>query len=340
MANALGGIAFAVKGLSQIIISFINIKWFFFALFGFQVFLKNKMKKQFYFITAFEFVMGFLSYFSDFKTVMFFLAFMAIIFISRVRLKHIIITSIVIIAAFFLGAKWTSIKSEYRSFLNQGKKSQSVTVTREDALSKLIELSSKDYEGIEDPTTEFLDRIQYTHHLAKAMDRVPAVIPYQDGENWKETLEFVLTPRALNPDKPRFEATKKTTKYTGIAYVGYESGTSFSLGYFADCYIDFGTIGMFLPLLILGFIFGSTYYYFMKNCSSNFIFNYSIVGAMFMELHAFEMDSTYLVGRLFSTLLTFYLLNVFFFPWLLRQLTSAVPDAPKQSAGKTNLLPA
>ncbi len=313
IANSLAGVAFVVPGLSQLIFSFINIKWFFFLLFGYQVFLKKRMVKQFILVSAIEFTLGFLSFFSDFKTVFFFLAFLALSFIIYVKLKNVIIALVAIVAIVFLGIKWTSIKGEYRSFLNQGSNKQTVGVSNEAALNKLIELGSESANKKDDATYEFLDRIQYTYHLAKTMDRVPSVLPYEDGGNIAAILKFVLIPRILNPNKPRWEATIKTKKYTGLSYVGYEQGTSFSLGYFADCFIDFGYYGMMVPLFILGIIFGGSYFYFIKNSSNNYIFNYAIVGAMFMEFTAFEMDGTYLLGRLYATLVTFFLLKLFFF---------------------------
>ena len=170
------------------------------------------------------------------------------------------------------------------------------------------------------------DRLQYTYHLAKAMDWVPEKLPYQNGSNWGLTLDFALTPRLLNPNKPKYEASSKATKYTGIGYAGAGQGVSVSLGYFADGYVDFGYIGMFIPLLVIGFIYGASYFYFVKNSSNNFIFNYAVVAAMFMEFLALEMDSTYLAGRLFATLLTFFGLKILFFPWLIEHLQQPKMD--------------
>ena len=152
------------------------------------------------------------------------------------------------------------------------------------------------------------------------MEYVPQVLPYQDGKNWGTTLEFSLTPRILNPNKPNYEASVKTTKFTGISYARAAQGVSVSLGYFADSYIDFGYIGMFLPLLFVGLIWGASYFYFIKKSSNSFIFNFSVVGAMYMEFFAYEMDSTYLAGRLFATLVTFFLLKLLLFPWLINYL--------------------
>ena len=337
LTNALGGIALSLGGLAQVTLSLVNIKWFFFLLFGFQVILKKRMQKQFYLVVGFEFLLGFFSYFSEFKTVLFFLAFLLITLLEKINLRQVIITSVFLVLVFFGGVFWSSIKGEYRTFLNQGNNTQTVNVTKNQALDKLIELSNKQ-EGsdFDKSIIGFLDRIQYTFHLAKAMDRVPSVIPYQDGANWGETLSFVLTPRILNPEKSIYQASIKATKYTGIGYAGAKSGTSVSLGYFADGYIDFGYFGMFIPLMILGLIFGAGYFYFIRRSGNNFIFNYSVVGGLFMEFLAFEMDSTYLLGRLFSDLLTFYILSLFFFPWLLKQL-SVTDNSKEYEMGKPGI---
>jgi hypothetical protein len=320
--NALTGVAFLFPGLTQIIFSLGSIKWFLFLLFGLQVFIKKQKQKEFWFFAAFEFISGFYSYFSEFKTVLFYMIFLFLFFLKSVSYKQLLFS---ITAGFtvFLGmAFFQGIKGEYRVFLNQGSKSQRVDVSKEDAFAKLVELANGQKEGTMDQSiTSFLDRFQYTYHLAKTMEIVPKKIPYQNGANWGTSLEFSLTPRLLNPDKPKYEASVKATKYTGIRYAGAAQGVSVSLGYFADGYIDFGIIGMFFPILIIGFVMGSTYFYFVRKSSNNFVFNYAVVGAMYMEFFAFEMDSTYLAGRLFATLLTFLFLKIFFFPWLMRILT-------------------
>ena len=141
VTNALAGVALGIAGLSQIILSFVKIKWLFFILFGFQVILKKRMRKEFYVFVAIEFLLGFFSFFSDFKTVIFFLSFIGLCFISKVYLRQLIVAIVVVIAGFFLGAFWSSIKGEYRGFLNQGSNSQTVQVSKNDALNKIFELS-------------------------------------------------------------------------------------------------------------------------------------------------------------------------------------------------------
>jgi hypothetical protein len=275
------------------------------------------MRKEFYIICAVEFGFGFLSFFSDFKTVLFFVSILLLTLLSYFKFSRFVLVIPTFIVIFYGGVFWTSIKSDYRSFLNKGTKTQSVQVEKGEALSKLIELSQNaDESSFEGAKKGFFDRLQYTFHFAKTIDRVPTVIPYQDGGNLGGTLSFVLTPRILNANKGVYDASVRASKYTGIQYYGAKNGTSVSLGYFADCYIDFGMYGMFIPLLILGFVYGRTYFYFVKKSSPNFIFNFAVVGAIYMELFAFESDSIFVFGRLYINLMVFFLLKIFMFPKL------------------------
>jgi large-conductance mechanosensitive channel len=199
-----------------------------------------------------------------------------------------------------------------------------VVVQREEAIDKLIDLSSKvDAESLNESVVGFLDRLQYTYHFAKTIDRVPEILPYENGKNWLASLEFTTTPRILNPDKPLYEATVKTKKYTGIKYLGQKDGVSFSLGYFPDSYIDFGIYGMMVFLMALGIMYALVYRYLLKNASTNVVFNYATVGAFFLEFNALEMDSTYLLGRFFASLVTFVFLVKFVFPMLIKSMSKS-----------------
>jgi hypothetical protein len=285
-----------------------------------QVFLKNKMKREFYLLASFEFLSGFYSYFSDFKSVIFFSLFLFFFFVRKIAFKNLVFTITAGLLALVGMAFYSGIKGEYREYLNQGSSAQVIKVGKIEALTKLVDIASNSDKNIDESISGFLDRFQYTFHLAKAMDLIPAKMDFQHGRNWGTTLEFVLTPRLLNPDKPIYEASKKASKYTGIMYSGYEQGVSFSLGYFADGYVDFGTVGMMIPLLFIGFAYGASYFHFVRKSSKNYLFNVAVVGAMFMEFFAYEMDSTFLTGRFLATLLTYTMLKYFFFPWLIKQL--------------------
>lgn len=335
--NALGAMAFLFAGFTQLIFSLVKVKWMLLLLFGYQVILKKEMGKLFIFCCLLEFVSGLFSYFSDFKTVILFVICLLLTFLTSVSLRQIGVLIIGCVVLIFLGLVWTSIKGEYRQFLNQGSRTQTKQVSQEEAINKLIDLAQQGREDDGDPAVAFLDRLQYTFHLARTMENVPSNIRFQQGANWGESLEYALTPRVLNPEKPKFEATVKTRKYTGLAYAGQKQGASFSLGYFADGFIDFGLVGMMIPLLLLGWLYGSLYYYFLKNSSHNLVFNYAVVCAIFLEFMAFEMDSTFLIGRLFATTVMFLLLKIFFFPWLVSYLSVERKTAEISALAKAEL---
>ncbi len=323
-ASSLGLSAFLFSGLTQIIFSLVKIKWLLFLLFGFQCFLKDENKKIFYLFVVLEFVSGFLSFFSDFKTVIFYLAVLIITLVDRLNFKQVFFVIVIGVALGFFGLIWTNVKGEYRSFLNSGSTDQVVGVESDAALNKLYDLSTRvDDEKLNGSVVQMLDRLQYTYHFAKTIDRMPSVLPFENGDNWLTSLSYATTPRFLNPDKPIYDATAKVRKYTGLRYSGKEQGVSFSLGYFADCFIDLGLYGMMFILLIIGILYGKIYMYILKGASKNLVFNYCAACAFFMEFNALELDSTYILGRLFATVLTFFLLIKFFFPWLIRYLSKA-----------------
>ena len=321
-ASFLGSIAFIFGGLTQILISLVKVKWILFLLFGYMCFLKKENINIFYLFVALEFLNGFLGFFSDFKTVIYFLIILILSLVEKLDFKKVIQVSLISILLAFFALFWTSIKANYRTFLSGGEKSQIVTVETGAAVDKLLELSGNvNNENLNGSVESLLDRLQYTYHFAKTIDRIPAVMPFENGANWLLSLEFTTTPRILNPNKPSFDATEKTKKYTGIRYAGRAQGASFSLGYFPDCYIDFGLYGMMGLLFVLGMLYMFIYSYLLRKSSKNLVFNYAVVGAFFLEFNALEMDSTYLLGRLFSSIVTFYILIRFFFPWVIRYIT-------------------
>ena len=241
IATVVGGVAFLYSGFTQILFSLIKVKWLFFLLFGFLAILKKEKRNMFYVAIALEFFSGFFSYFSEFKTVIYFLIVLLLTFVYSINIKQIFICIIIGTVLIFLALGWSSIKGDYRAFINGGTKQQTVEVSRDEAINKLADLSEEVSEDdLSNSTKMLLDRIQYTYHFARTLERVPAQIPFQNGDNWLEDIEFATTPRYLNPDKPILDNSIKATKYTGIHYLGAASGVSFSLGYFAECYIDFG----------------------------------------------------------------------------------------------------
>jgi len=315
ISSILGRLAFGFGSLTQIFLNIALLKWAGFVLLGYLTY-KNKEYRLF-FLVAFllDFVAGFFSFFSSFKDVFFYSAVILMTFISKINFNVSFKLGVGVIALFYLAVVWTVIKGDYRRFLNEGTGQQVVNVSEDKAFNKLSNLlASVNDESLTEGVGSFFYRLQYVYHLAKSMDIVPATIPFQHGNVWRETVQFVLVPRILNPNKGTLDNSIKASKYTGIQFSGASRGVSFSLGYFADCYVDFGVPGMFLALAAIAFIFAKIYRFLLLKATGNIVVNYAIIIAFFVQFSFFEMDGTFMFGRLFTSFVVFLVLKYTLFP--------------------------
>ncbi|WP_147201591.1 hypothetical protein [Segetibacter aerophilus] len=310
LSGVLSRSAFAFGGLTQVFINIALLKWAGFVLLGYLSFKYKEYRIFFAVAFILDFVGGFFSFFSSFKDVFFYTAVIVMTFISKIDFKVSLRSVVVVTSLFYMAVVWTVIKGDYRSFLNEGSGQQVVNVSQERAFDKLSGLvSSVNKESINEGVRSFFYRLQYVYHFAKSIDMVPANIPYQHGAVWRETVEFVVVPRMLNPNKGSLDNSLKASKFTGIQFSGASRGVSFSLGYFADCYVDFGVPGMFIALAIIAFIFAKIYRFFLLKATGNIVVNYAIVIAFFVQFSFFEMDGTFMFGRLFTSFIVFLVLK-------------------------------
>ncbi len=311
----LGGLGYAFgsnPGLYQILSTLATVKWVFFMVFGYVAWINKKNRLLLVIIIILEFTTSLYSYFSSFKEVIFYTIMLALSFIRRVTFRQMIYGLLIVTSLLFLLLTWTAVKADYRKFLNNGTRKQVIEVSRGEAFSKLGEkVSSLTWEQYQQVLDLFLYRAQYILHLAKTMDRVPALLPHENGQVWLNNILFVIEPRLFFPDKPVYEATVKTNKYTGFKYAGLKQGSSFSLGYFADSYIDFGYVGMFIPLTLIGlfvvFIY-RTLYGFSK---LNLLFRFAVINVALNDFSAFESDGLFLIGRLLLLFLVYWFISKF-----------------------------
>ena len=323
----LGGLQYALgnnSGFAQILGTLASLKWIFLMIYGYTCWANKKNWPIFAAMVLFEFITSLYSYFSSFKEVILMAIAMGITLVRTISFKQAIIGIVAGCALLFIFIGWTAIKSDYRNYLNQGKGQQVVEVSRSEAFSKIGQkVSTLSWDDFQFASYMLMYRLQYILHLAKSMDRVPEIIPHEDGHLWWENITYVLEPRLLFPNKPIYDATVKTVKYTGIRYAGRKKGSSFSLGYFADSYIDFGFTGMFIPLAIIGLVLGGIYRLFIGLSSINILFRYSIINVVFYEFSVFEADGLFLFGRLLLLTLVYFVLAKTLFPrletWLYKE---------------------
>jgi hypothetical protein len=302
-------------GFAQIMFTLGGLKWACFLTFGYVSWIKKKNRLILLAMILFEFGSGLVSYFSNFKDVLLFVIILSLTFVKRVNLKQVLYGLLFAAVLGFLMITWMAIKNDYRRYLNQGQKQQVVVVSRSDAFGEINgQLKDLSWPKYQFALYLMFYRLQYIYHLALTMDRVPAVLPHQYGKVWWDNTTFVLMPRILFPNKPIYEATAKTNLYTGMDYSGFKSGASFSLGYFADSYVDFGYTGMFLPLILLALYVSFIYRTFFSFKRINILIRYAVINVCLYDFYSFEADGLFIFGRLTIYFLVYALLCKFVLP--------------------------
>ena len=250
----------AVPGLRQPTIALLSVRW----VMVFLILWKGIVDPRFRWIAAgvagLEIFIGLLGFFSGWKQVLF-LGIVVAVGASDTP-RRLLRPSVAIIVVMILGLAlfWQSIKMDYRDFMNQGTMSQDVVVSVPEQIGflseKLFNLTGDDIgQGFESG----VDRVGYLEYFGRSITMVPSAIPHQDGRLWIEAVRHPVTPRLLFPNKPTINDSDRVNEFSGIRVADAEQGTSISLGYAAESYIDFGPYLMFLPIVLLGVFLGMCY---------------------------------------------------------------------------------
>lgn len=301
--------AWFLPDVTQIILALLEVKWVFFFMLGYLVF--QRKEKYHYFALPFliEFIGG-IGFFSGFKTVIF--VTLIILFTIRFQFKTrtILRAGVIVSALVVLGLVWTSVKGEYREFLNQGTGQQVIRVSRTDRLMKIVDLVGElRVDDLLNATEPLFERVAYVDYFTAAMDYVPAYVPHTRGGLWEQSILHVLRPRLFFPDKPVLPSDSELTmRYTGLRLASGRQGTSISLGYMAESYIDFGRYGMFVPILVIGLLWGFMYYYFVSKSQIPLI-GYGFATSLLIDAYQFDMAGIKLLG---GVLMKFLVLALFF----------------------------
>ena len=83
---------------------------------------------------------------------------------------------------------------------------------------------------------------------------------------------------------------------------GEEEGTSISMGYMAESYIDFGPWGMFVPIFLLGLLWGLIYRYFTTTSKIK-IFGYGFATTVLIDTLNFGSNNVKLLGGVLTGLI-------------------------------------
>ena len=194
---------------------------------------------------------------------------------------------------FHIAVLWTAAKGNYRSYVSQGQNVQQVVVSKENARSKLLELIVKvDGQTYRGAVEELVNRVGYVQYFAAAVRFVPARVPFENGRVYWAAIAHYLVPRFIDPNKPELDDSKHTNKYTGLNVSGKSRASSFSLGSFADAYIDFGPYFMFVPLFLFGYLIG----FFFRKLYKPDLWGLILTAPFFLLVNIYGADTTKALG--------------------------------------------
>ncbi len=321
LAQVLTIVAYIIPGFTQPILALALLHWVIIYLFTYTVFAKRQGYMMLGIVFAIEVAIGFLGFFSGFKTVLI-IVFVAMLAAPRalkgVRLKSALLVGVLILIT---AVVWTGIKKDYRAFLNQGTNQQIVVVSISDRVDKLVELvSTLDADKMKIAFAGFVDRLTYVQFFGESIRTVPDHIPYEDGKLWGEAIKVALVPRLLSPNKVVLDDSKRTAYYTGNRVAGTEDGASISLGYIAESYIDFGPWLMMPALFLWGFFVGLAYRILVR--SSRYpIFGYACATiVIFLNASVLESSNTKIFAGLILGFGAMFVIQKFFSTKILRML--------------------
>jgi hypothetical protein len=255
------GFLWLIPGTRQLLLPLIDIRWIVIVLIIWAAVWHPPARRLAAMAAIVEIIIGFGGYFSGFKQVLL-VALLTLLWAACYTQRRSLSAWYVVIVAVALAllSFWQVVKGDYRQYVNQGTSSQVVLVSPLERGSFLLEAASG--VGIDDLAEGLvsgLERISYIEYFALSIAHVPRVIPYQEGRLWGEAIDHVLRPRLFFPDKAAIDDSVRVREFTGQNVAGAESGTSINIGYFGESYIDFGPIGMFVPIFLVGLAYGLVY---------------------------------------------------------------------------------
>lgn len=297
-----------VPALSQPLLAAAFLKWGAFFALTYVAFSSNRLDRRIWVAAfAFEFLIGLGGYFSGFKFV-FIVTLVAMVAAQfRLSFARMAVGAFCAGLMFVAGIYWQTVKNDYRAYVAQGSYSQSVNVTYADALGKLFGLvSAATVDDLSKGAEQMILRIGYTEYFGVVLKRVPYLDPYQNGALWADAVTRIFMPRALFPSKSILDDSAMTNQFTGLGVSGFAEGTSISLGYMVESYIDFGPFGQFGPVFLVGLFCGWIHRLFSMSRYSGPLVGASVSLAALLTTGAIEISAAKMVGGLAVAVIVYW----------------------------------
>lgn len=309
----LTGLAWRSASLNQLILPLTKIKSIIIFILLYAVFYKKENNMTAVKVILIELILGFTGFFAGFKEIFIILVLTYITANKNIISGKVIKRSLAIITILFiLLLFWTSIKADYREYANGGQGDQIVRVSISDRILTITDLAmNTEVKDLIESSDDLLERLTQTKYFAEVVHMVPENINYEKGKLWGSVIRHVTMPRILFPNKPAISDSSRANKYLYTKVAGVESGTSISLGYMAESYIDFGPYLMFIPIFLLGVIYGFIEFLVLRKSKIPFI-GYGFLLMILFPGILYETSNLKIVGQLLTNFITLYTFLHFF----------------------------
>lgn len=307
-------VTWLVPGLAQVVLGVTALKWAFYFILVYACSVQSGRSRGLVAIAfTLELLLSLGGFFSDFRSVFLVTLIAAIGGWQRFTGARLLALSFLVISALAVGIVWSAIKGEFRDFVSGGSGQQIIVVDYGSRLGKLLSLV-RDLDGgkIADGADALLHRMSYVEFFGAALLYVPQFQPHSGGAILVDALVRPLMPRLLFPGKAVIDDTTRTNAFTGGA-AGWSEGTSISLGYVAESYIDFGRWWMFAALSFIGLIYGYAYRWLLTRSGTPLLGMGLAVAAM-LHVGALDNSFTKVFGGFVAFLIVAYLLVAFVVP--------------------------
>jgi hypothetical protein len=258
-------------------------------------------------VVLIEIVTGFAGLFSGFKTVLIVLLLTALSLRMALRIATVVGGMMTVAVLLGLGVFWTAVKTEYRGVATGYSETQAISSTLTDRVGLLINRAIHPAEiewGL--AADQLMRRVAYIDFFGATIGISETAPEPEVLARWRDALEHVAKPRLLFPDKAVLDDTEIFLRYVRDE-VGDDSrpGTSISIGFLAENFIDLGFPGMLAPIAVMGLVLGLTLRYFMTRALPWSV-REGCVTALVLSLSAgMELSLAKFLG---STILTFAVL--------------------------------
>jgi hypothetical protein len=307
--------------VAQFLLALANLKWVFYVLLGYITLRRRTKVAYFVIATLLEFVAG-IGFFADFKTVFFVAALVLLSLQIRVTVKTVVLSTLIVGIVFVAGLAWMTIREDYRSFLNRGTGQQVVLVSPVEQVQAFGDMMTDiDANSLSSSVDAMFKRLAYVDFFAAVLDYVPRQRAYEGGTLLWRSVMHVLMPRFLWRDKAVLESDSDVTmRYTGLVLASADRGTSIGMGYMAEAYIDFGPLGMFIPIVLIGLLWGWMYAFLVSH-APNRPMGLAFGTALLLNATQFEIAGIKLLGGMVGKFLVLAIVLRFGIPAISRWLS-------------------